>query len=140
MLDVEAAAFSSTPFLTVAEERPVLLNTDLTDAEMERRLAGAWRPYHRRLESLASDSPPDTLLFAIHTFTRDFNPGEGRPIQQREVELGVLCRPDFDLEDGMPARLLLDSLLAQGVNAQINEPYGGDDGPGGAVGAYAAGR
>ena len=107
---------------------------------MERRLAGAWRPYHRRLESLASDSPPETLLFAIHTFTRDFNPGEGRPIQQREVELGVLCRPDFDLEPGMPARLLLDSLLAQGVNAQINEPYGGDDGPGGAVGAYAAGR
>ena len=56
------------------------------------------------------------------------------------ANLFVLCRPDFDLEPGMPARLLLDSLLAQGVNAQINEPYGGDDGPGGAVGAYAAGR
>lgn len=35
-----AAAFSSTPFLSVAEERPVLLNTNLTEEEMEKRLAG----------------------------------------------------------------------------------------------------
>ena len=35
-----AAAFSSTPFLAVAEERPVVLNTDLTEEEMETRLAG----------------------------------------------------------------------------------------------------
>lgn len=35
-----AASFSSTPFLSVAEERPVLLNTGISNEEMEKRLAG----------------------------------------------------------------------------------------------------
>jgi predicted N-formylglutamate amidohydrolase len=86
---------------------------------------------------MVTSSPDETLLFAIHTFTREFNPGEGRPVQLRPVELGVLCRPSEDLQPGMPARLLMDSLLAQGVDARVNDPYGdADEGPGGAVGAY----
>eukprot|EP01043_Picozoa_sp_COSAG02_P048739 COSAG02_NODE_4821_length_4938_cov_7.356760_2_plen_182_part_00 len=114
-------------------------------------------------------SPEDTLLFSIHTFTREFNPGEGRPVQQRPVELGVLCKPvryaSFllalptpsyglmrslddrhgwlqaeDLQPGMPARLLMDSALAQGMDARVNDPYGDEDGPGGAVGAYGGDR
>lgn len=45
------------------------------------------------LKEMVVASPDDTLLFAIHTFTREFNPGEGHPVQQRPVELGVLCKP-----------------------------------------------
>ena len=45
------------------------------------------------LKAMAVASPDDTLLFAIHTFTREFNPGDGLPVQQRPVELGVLCKP-----------------------------------------------
>ena len=45
------------------------------------------------LKAMAVGSPDDTLLFAIHTFTREFNPGDGLPVQQRPVELGVLCKP-----------------------------------------------
>ena len=90
---------------------------------------------------MVESSPDTTLLFAIHTFTREFNPGEGRPMQDRPVELGVLARPDVDLEPGMPARLLMDSLIAQGVNAKLNDPYGDpEEGPGGAVGSYGGDR
>jgi hypothetical protein len=45
------------------------------------------------LKGMVTTSPDNTLLFAIHTFTRDFNPGEGHPVEQRPVELGVLCKP-----------------------------------------------
>ena len=45
------------------------------------------------LKGMVTASPDDTLLFAIHTFTREFNPGEGRPVEHRPVELGVLCKP-----------------------------------------------
>ena len=46
------------------------------DAEMEKRLAGAWRPYHRELSQMVGRSPPNTLVFSIHTFTGTFNPGK----------------------------------------------------------------
>lgn len=62
----------------MVSRRPVALNSELAEAEMERRLAGAWRPYHRRLAGLAADSPCSTLVFAIHTFTERFLPGEVR--------------------------------------------------------------
>eukprot|EP01048_Picozoa_sp_COSAG05_P006710 COSAG05_NODE_447_length_9770_cov_3.824217_4_plen_285_part_00 len=128
-------SFGSTPFLTVAEDRPVQLNSRLDEAEMERRLAGAWRPYHRSLHSLVVGSPENTLLFSIHTFTRMFNPGSGAPIIPRTVEVGILCCPATDLRAGCPARLLLDHLQVNGVDARVNDPYGGPDGPGGAVGS-----
>ena len=132
--------FGLTPFLTTAEDRTIELNACLDEAEMERRLAGAWRPYHRTLSSWVQRSPASTLLFSIHTFTRIFNPGNGKPIVPRAVEVGVLCRPATDLQPGMPARLLLDHLRAAGIDARINDPYGSPAGPGGAVGAYADGR
>ena len=44
------------------------------------------------------------------------------------------------MQPGMPARLLMDSLLAQGIDARVNDPYGDEDGPGGAVGAYGGDR
>lgn len=34
----------------------------------------------------------------------------------------------------------MDSLLAQGVDARVNDPYGDEDGPGGAVGSYGGDR
>jgi predicted N-formylglutamate amidohydrolase len=34
----------------------------------------------------------------------------------------------------------MDSLLAQGIDARVNDPYGGEQGPGGAVGAYGGDR
>lgn len=34
----------------------------------------------------------------------------------------------------------MDALLAQGIDARVNDPYGGKDGPGGAVGAYGGDR
>lgn len=44
------------------------------------------------------------------------------------------------MRPGMPARLLMDSLLGQGIDARVNDPYGGEKGPGGAVGAYGGDR
>jgi predicted N-formylglutamate amidohydrolase len=115
-------SFSTTPFLTVAEDRPVLLNSLLDEVEMEQRLAGAWRPYHRTLQAAAENTPEGTLIFSIHTFTRCFNPGRGQPVIPRTTEVGILCRPATDLAPGQPAQLLLERLLGSGVVARINDP------------------
>lgn len=79
-------------------------------------------------------------MLCVQTLFRLLFRLQGRPVELRACELGVLCRPDRDLLPTMPARRLMDALLARGVDARVNDPYGDRSGPGGAAGAHAAGR
>eukprot|EP01047_Picozoa_sp_COSAG01_P009942 COSAG01_NODE_416_length_17299_cov_62.219186_6_plen_393_part_00 len=72
-----SAEYLSTPFLTTAEGgRPIALNRDLTPEEMERRLAGTWRPYHNALSAVVEASPPDAVILSVHSYTRQFEVGD----------------------------------------------------------------
>ena len=42
-------------------------------------------------EEKEEHSPKNTLLFAIHTFTENFLPGDNRPVEHRECEVGKGC-------------------------------------------------
>ena len=113
-----SAAYLTSPFCQEAEGQPIVLNSSLSDAEVEKRLAGAWRPYHNALVGLVEASPGRSFLLSLHSYTRVF---EQQP--PRAVEVGILCWPERDLLPGKPASRLLALLEAAGVHVRINEPY-----------------
>ena len=110
-----SAAYLTSPFCQEAEGQPIVLNTSLSDAEVEKRLAGAWRPYHNALVGLVEASPRRSFLLSLHSYTRVF---EQQP--PRSVEVGILCWPERDLLPGKPASRLLALLEAAGVDVRIN--------------------
>lgn len=82
--------------------------------EVERRLAGLYRPYHAALARLAARRP-DTVILAIHSFTPRLNGRAPRPWQ-----VGVL----YSHLDDRLSRALIARLAAEGdLCVGDNEPY-----------------
>ncbi len=89
----------------------------LVDAvEVERRLKTLYRPYHAALARLAARQP-DTVIVAVHSFTRCLKGREPRPWQ-----VGVL----YATADDRLSRPLIARLRAvPGLCVGDNEPYAG---------------
>jgi predicted N-formylglutamate amidohydrolase len=107
-------------------------NRHVDAAEVERRLATLYRPYHAAYAALAARRP-DTVILAIHSFTPCL---KGRP--PRPWHVGVLySHLDERLSKPLIARLERESDLCIGDN----EPYAGHL-PGDAIDQHAlqAGR
>ena len=91
-------------------------NRNATEAEVERRLALLYRPYHRALAAQAARQA-DTVILAIHSFTPSLR---GRP--PRPWQVGVLySHLDPRLSQPLIARLRADRSLCIGDN----QPYSG---------------
>jgi predicted N-formylglutamate amidohydrolase len=96
-----SAEYLSTPFLTTAEGgRPIALNRDLTPEEMERRLAGTWRPYHNALSAVVEASPPDAVILSVHSYTRQFEVGDAS-VPPPSLHAGRRCVVAGGHSDGM---------------------------------------
>ena len=91
-------------------------NRQLDAVEVERRLAGLYRPYHVALAQLAGRRA-DTVIVALHSFTPCLKGREPRPWQ-----VGVL----YADADARLARPLIARLQAvPGLSVGDNEPYHG---------------
>ena len=91
-------------------------NARVSAAEVERRLATLYRPYHDALARLAARRA-DTVIVAVHSFTSCLR---GRP--PRPWHVGVLYSQDDDrLSQRLIARLRAEPDLCVGDN----EPYAG---------------
>jgi predicted N-formylglutamate amidohydrolase len=91
-------------------------NRHVTVAEVERRMATLYRPYHAALAALAARRA-DTVILAIHSFTPRLS---GRPL--RPWQVGVLySHLDERLSKPLIARLQQEADLCIGDN----EPYAG---------------
>lgn len=91
-------------------------NRTVSDAEVERRMALLYRPYHRALAALAARQQ-GTVILAIHSFTPSL---QGRP--PRPWQVGVLySHLDPRLSQPLIARLRADPSLCIGDN----QPYSG---------------
>lgn len=100
-------------FLSRAEGREVLLNSNIDEVERERRLAQLWRPYHSAVDrELSRTTAP--IVLAVHTFTPVWQ-GESR-----DVEVGVL----FDEEEALAERAR-EAISRAGLFVAMNEPYSG---------------
>lgn len=99
-----------------AEGRVVELNRDVSEADLRRRIAEYWEPYHEALdEAVGGSSAP--VVFSVHTFTPSW---QGR---RRRLEAGVLFDRDVALADRV-RRALVDA----GLDVRMNEPYSGREG------------
>ncbi|MEI4487975.1 N-formylglutamate amidohydrolase [Frigidibacter sp. MR17.14] len=90
-------------------------NRTVGAAETERRLNAFHRPYHRAYEDLAARRP-DTVICAIHSFTRCLRGRATRP-----WEIGIL----YSHRDERLAKPLIAALAATGLTVGDNEPYSG---------------
>ena len=100
-------------------------NRSVDSAEVERRLAAYYRPYHDAVANLAARRP-DTVVVSVHSFTRQFKGRDPRP-----WHVGVLSASDRRLSDPFLAELRSQRDLVIGEN----EPYTGFL-PGDAVDRY----
>jgi predicted N-formylglutamate amidohydrolase len=102
-------------FRSIAEGRPVMLNSAMTADDRERRLS-LWRAYHAAADAVVGAIQAPVAL-AMHTFTPVY---EGTP---RAVEIGVLFDDEVLLAEG-----LADALSREGFRVAHNEPYSGKSG------------
>lgn len=84
-------------------------------AEIERRLAALYRPYHAAYAELAAQRP-DTVICAVHSFTPCLRGRSARP-----WPVGIL----YSHRDTRLALPLIAALAAEGLNVGDNEPYSG---------------
>lgn len=92
-------------------------NRDVDDAEIARRVATHYKPYHDALEALAADRA-DPVIIAIHSFSPKL---KGRAL--RPWEIGVLHAKSEDRF----GRALLERLFKEDdLTVGDNEPYDGD--------------
>ncbi len=108
---------SPTLFRSVCDGIPVVLNTNIAEADRQARLSRLYRPLHRAIDEAARLSTRAHTLFSIHTFTPLY---EGQP---RAMQVGVL----FDKEEALAASLIL-ALDDAGFEVRANEPWSGKDG------------
>lgn len=90
-------------------------NTGLPDHERERRIALYHRPYHEGLAARLDADPP-RLIVSVHSFT----PALAARDEARPWPIGILYN-----QDDRAARIAIDRLRAQGIDAGDNEPYSG---------------
>ena len=91
-------------------------NRHVDPAEVERRLATLYRPYHDALADLAARRE-DTVIVAIHSFTPCLRGRDPRP-----WHVGVL----YSQDDDRMSRHLIDRLAAEpDLCVGDNEPYAG---------------
>ena len=90
-------------------------NRPVDAAEIERRLAAYYRPYHQAVAGLAARRA-DSVYVAIHSFTRQLRGREPRP-----WHIGVLYGRDERFAVPLLDRLRAEPDLVVGEN----EPYGG---------------
>jgi len=118
LCDANRPLGSDTMFRKEADGKPVQLNSDLNDTEIQRRVDTLYKPYHRALKNVAEVVKP-SLVLSVHSFTPEY---EGQP---REVEIGVLYKHDKD-------RALADKFMAAyaaiGVRVALNEPWSAKEG------------
>ena len=91
-------------------------NRHVDVAEVERRLATLYRPYHDALARLAARRT-DTVIVAVHSFTPCLR---GRP--PRPWHVGVLYSED---DDRLSARLIARLQAVPDLCVGDNEPYAG---------------
>ena len=117
LCDPNRAEGSGNLFRDIADGAPILLNADLSAAEVERRLAGYYRPFHAAVDR-AAVAHPGRLVFSVHTFSPIY---EG---QRREVEVAVL----YDHAEEDLGHLFAHAMEQQGLKVWHNEPWSGKDG------------
>lgn len=116
LIDPNRPLDSDTLFRSVAEGRPVHLNTSLSDEERQRRITHLYEPYHAAADALVGRHAGASVL-GVHSFTDTY---EGT---EREVEIGVL----FD-EDEALAMQFANHVRGHGFEVCLNEPYSGKQG------------
>jgi len=108
----------ATMFRDMADGEPVLLNQNLTQEEIDRRLQSCYHPYHESLRKI-HDTIKSTTVVAAHSFTPVY---EG---QQRTIEVGVL----YNAEKDRPlAEKFAAAFSAEGAVTALNEPWSAKDG------------
>ncbi len=116
LVDPNRPGDDPTAFRQRADGRLIELNQNLTAEDRARRFAyGA--AYHLACERAVDDSPA-TVIFAIHSFTVDY---EGQ--RRDDIELGVL----FDDQESL-GRRLADALAPVSDLVHLNRPYSGTEG------------
>ncbi|QXQ08420.1 N-formylglutamate amidohydrolase [Sphingosinicellaceae bacterium] len=90
-------------------------NTDLPDHERGRRIAVYHRPYHDGLAARLDADPP-RLIVSVHSFT----PALASRDEARPWPIGILYN-----RDERAARIAIERLCGQGIDAGDNEPYSG---------------
>ena len=91
-------------------------NRDVDDAEIERRKAMHYLPYHNALESLATERD-NVVIVAMHSFSPKLNGRAPRP-----WEIGVLHAPQ---EDRFGKALIAELEQEGDLTVGDNEPYNG---------------
>ncbi|MEM7422922.1 MAG: N-formylglutamate amidohydrolase, partial [Pseudomonadota bacterium] len=91
-------------------------NRRVDDAEIDRRIATLWRPYHDAVDAALDAAGAEKVLVSIHSFTPQLR---GRPV--RPWHVGILWDRDDRLVVPMLARLRAEGDLVVGNN----EPYSG---------------
>ena len=116
VIDVNRAPDSETLVVTQCEDVTLDMNSAVDSAEIERRTATVFHPFHSMVESTmeASLKRHPVNLVSIHSFT---------PIWagvQRAMEIGIL----FDRYEEDALRLQA-ALAAEGFLTELNAPYSG---------------
>ncbi len=116
-IDLNRGADDPTLVMRLSDGRIIPANARIDDAEIARRIARVYRPYHAaiaaQIDALAARGEVPVLI-SVHSFTPSWK-GQSRPWQ-----VGVL----WDRDDRL-ARPLLTALRALGLVVGDNEPYSG---------------
>ncbi len=113
LIDPNRPLDSDTLLRRSADGEPVALNAQVTEADLRRRVATCYAPFHSAIEA-ALDATPREFLFSLHSFTPEY---EG---QRRSVEIGVL----FDSQAALGHRFHA-ALEGLGRVTALNEPWSG---------------
>lgn len=92
-------------------------NAGLSETERRARHAHVHTPFHEMVSWVLDAAGPNAVLMTMHSFTPVYHG------KTREVELGLLFDHDPSLALG-----LRDEALDAGVRAELNAPYGPQDG------------
>lgn len=120
VLDLNRSPDDPTLALPAVEGVALGFNAGLDAAGRAERIAGLHVPYHDAVAATLQGRlarPGPVLLFSVHSFTPDYMG------TIRAVEMGVL----FDAYEGL-ARVLAESLSAEGWHTRLNEPWSGLEG------------
>jgi len=118
LCDANRPIGSETMFRKEAEGKPILLNQNLTESEIQRRLDTLYHPFHHSLKRVCDVVKP-RLVLAIHSFSPEY---EG---QKRDIEIGVLVKHE---KDRALADKFVEAYAKIGLRVAINEPWSALDG------------